>query len=297
MVISGSLSKGLEVKLDTSAPIEDIAVGRYVIIEGVKHRFFGMITDLVLDNTNPQIEKTPPDVDNFFLREVYAGTSTFGRIHVSPMLVLDQEAEEPRPVAERRLQIDHCLISRSPLDQIDKVYSKDQALGQCRDWLALNLPSAELIETTSTARAVEIAVEEDGAAAIAGSLAAEKCGLPVVEKAIQDRRGNHTRFLVLGRPGSVVPVPEERARTALVLSLQDAPGALQSALGLFAERGINLSRIESRPSRRKAWDYLFFIEFAGSETNPVVREVLAGLRDRCAFVKELGSFPLADGLD
>jgi len=98
MVISGSLSKGLEVKLDPGAAIEDIAVGRYVIAEGAKHRFFGMITDVVLDNTNPQIEKTPPDVSDPFLREIHTGTSTFGRIHVSPMLVLDQEADEPRPV-------------------------------------------------------------------------------------------------------------------------------------------------------------------------------------------------------
>ena len=98
MVISGSLSKGLEVRLESGAAIEDIAVGRYVIVEGAKHRFFGMITDVVLDNTNPQIEKTPPDVSDPFLREIHAGTSTFGRIHVSPMLVLDQAAEEPRPV-------------------------------------------------------------------------------------------------------------------------------------------------------------------------------------------------------
>ena len=98
IVISGSLSKGLEVKLDPGAPIEEIAVGRYVIAEGVKHRFFGMITDVVLDNTNPQIEKMPPDASDPFLREVYAGISTFARIHVSPMLVLDQAAEEPRPV-------------------------------------------------------------------------------------------------------------------------------------------------------------------------------------------------------
>ena len=98
MVISGSLSKGLEVKLDPGVAIEDIAVGRYVIAEGAKHRFFGMITDVILDNTNPQIEKTPPDVSDSFLREVHAGISTFGRIHVSPMLVLDQEADEPRPV-------------------------------------------------------------------------------------------------------------------------------------------------------------------------------------------------------
>ncbi len=98
MVISGSLSKGLEVKLDTSAPIEDIAVGRYITIDGDKLKFFGMITDVILDSTNPQIEKTPPQVDDPFLREVYVGATVFGRIHVSPMLVLDKHAEQPRPV-------------------------------------------------------------------------------------------------------------------------------------------------------------------------------------------------------
>jgi hypothetical protein len=98
MIMSGSLSKGLEVKLDYTAPLEDIAVGRYVVIEGSKLKFFGMITDVTLDNTNPQIEKTPPDVSDPFIREIYAGSSTFGRIHVSPLLVLDPNAGEPRPV-------------------------------------------------------------------------------------------------------------------------------------------------------------------------------------------------------
>ncbi len=98
LVTSGSLSKGLEVKLHADAPVEDMAVGRYVIIEGNQLRFFGMVTDVALDNINPQFEKTPPDVNDPFLRAVYAGMSTFGRIHVSPMLVLDERADEPRPV-------------------------------------------------------------------------------------------------------------------------------------------------------------------------------------------------------
>jgi DNA helicase HerA-like ATPase len=98
MVISGSLSKGLEVKLNPNAPIEEITVGRYVTIQGAQLKFFGMITDVVLDNINPQIEKSPPDVSDPFLREVYVGSSVFGRIHVSPMLVLDKNAQEPRPV-------------------------------------------------------------------------------------------------------------------------------------------------------------------------------------------------------
>lgn len=99
IVISGSLSKGLEVKLNPTAPVEDIAVGRYIIIKGDKLKFFGMITDVVLDNLNPQLEKTPPDVsDDPFLHDIYVGTSVFGRIHVSPMLVLDPDAGQPRPV-------------------------------------------------------------------------------------------------------------------------------------------------------------------------------------------------------
>ncbi|MCB0153380.1 MAG: ATP-binding protein [Anaerolineae bacterium] len=98
MVISGSLSKGLEVKLDATAPIEEMAVGRYIIVQGAQLRFFGMITDVILDSINPQIEKTPPDVDDPFLREVYIGSSVFGRIHIAPMLVLDQDSDEPRPV-------------------------------------------------------------------------------------------------------------------------------------------------------------------------------------------------------
>ena len=98
IVISGSLSKGLEVKLNSGAPVEDIAVGRYVTIQGAQLKFFGMITDVTLDNINPQIEKTPPDVSDSFLREVYAGNSVFGRLHVSPMLVLDKQTDQPRPV-------------------------------------------------------------------------------------------------------------------------------------------------------------------------------------------------------
>lgn len=98
IVISGSLSKGLEVKLNPEAQIEDMAVGRYITIEGAQLRFFGMITDVALDNTNPQLEKAPPDVSDPFLREVYAGTSTFGRIHIAPMLVLDKTGDQPRPV-------------------------------------------------------------------------------------------------------------------------------------------------------------------------------------------------------
>ena len=99
VVVSGSLSRGLDIKLFPNANIEEIAVGRYVVIEGNKLKFFGMITDVALDNTNPQFEKMPPNITNDpFLSDIYLGTSVFGRIHVAPMLVLDDAATEPRPV-------------------------------------------------------------------------------------------------------------------------------------------------------------------------------------------------------
>ncbi|MCB9079181.1 MAG: ATP-binding protein [Anaerolineaceae bacterium] len=122
-VMSGSLSKGLEVKLDPSAPIEEMAVGRYVIVEGEQLKFFGMITDVALDNTNPQIEKTPPDVSDPFLREVYAGFSTFGRIHISPMLVLDQAAEEPRPV--KTIPGHFSLVRAADEDDVNMVFGAE----------------------------------------------------------------------------------------------------------------------------------------------------------------------------
>jgi hypothetical protein len=98
LVIGGSLSKGLEVKLNPSAPVEEMAVGRYITIEGSQLKFFGMITDVVLDNINPQIEKSPPDVEDEFLREVYLGATVFGRLHIAPMLVLDKHGDKPKPV-------------------------------------------------------------------------------------------------------------------------------------------------------------------------------------------------------
>src|SRR5512136_3402957 len=98
IVVAGSLSKGLDIKLDRDARIEETAVGRYVVVESGGYRFFSLITDVALDSTNPLIEKTPPDADDDFVREVMQGTSTFGRLHVSPMLVLQEGASEPKPV-------------------------------------------------------------------------------------------------------------------------------------------------------------------------------------------------------
>ena len=188
------------------------------------------------------------------------------------------------------MPIEHCLVSSSELGSIHSVHSKDQALGQCRDWLRRNLPDASLVEAASTAAAADLSSREPGIAAVASELAAELYGLQVLEKGIQDKAGNVTRFLVIGNT-LAKPLGDGRDKTSLVLSLQDECGALRRALDSFASRGINLCKIESRPSRKKAWDYIFFIDLVGHYSDESVQEALHELEAHCSFVKWLGSYP------
>lgn len=197
-------------------------------------------------------------------------------------------------VAQLYLDISHALISREPLEKIDRVYSKDQALAQCRHWLQRHLPHARLIDAPSTTRAVQIAGEEPGAAAVAGELAARHYDVPVVVRNIQDKSDNTTRFFVIGKRPSG-PVGNGRDMSSLLISLGDEAsahsGALLKMLMPLAERGINLSKIESRPSKKRPWDYYFFVDVTGHHDDPAMRETLAELRKFCPMVKWLGSYP------
>jgi chorismate mutase/prephenate dehydratase len=188
------------------------------------------------------------------------------------------------------LPIEHCLLSNCPLSEVTAVYSKDQALGQCREWLRRNLPEAPLVEVASTGAAAEKAATIPGIAAIASELSAELNKLPILERGIQVSDHNTTRFLVLGRT-QAKPLGEGRDKTSLVISLSDQPGALEQALRPFARRGINLTKIESRPSRKKAWDYYFFIDLIGHISDTFVAEAIDELRLNSLFVKWLGSYP------
>lgn len=200
-------------------------------------------------------------------------------------------------VAQIYLEISHALISTSPLERIERVYSKDQALAQCRHWLQRNLPDARLIDAPSTSRAVQLAKDDAGAAAVAGELAAEHYGVPVIARNIQDKADNTTRFFVLGRRPSG-SVGNGKDVTSLLVSLGDEAashsGALLRMLMPLAERGINLSKIESRPSKKRPWDYFFFLDITGHHDEPRMREALAELRKFCPMVKWLGSYPAVD---
>ncbi len=204
---------------------------------------------------------------------------------------LDMFAESDlKIIAQVFLEISHQLISVSPLEEITKVYSKDQALGQCRRWLQRHLPNAICVDSDSTAGAVQLAKENPGCAAIASSLAAELYDVPVVAEGIQDNANNTTRFLVIGRKSSGA-IGNGKDKSSYLISVSDEVGALEKALAPFSARGINLTKIESRPSRKKAWDYYFFIDIQGHNDDENVKEAIAEIKECCAFVKWLGSFP------
>jgi chorismate mutase/prephenate dehydratase len=194
--------------------------------------------------------------------------------------------------AEIATQVSQCLLTRSgTLEGVQKVYSHPQALGQCRQWLSANLPSVAQIEVASTALAARLTRDDPVAAAVASELAGHLYDLKIAKRRIEDEVRNVTRFLVIGRE----PAPATgRDKTSILFSLKDEAGVLFKVLQPLSEAGLNLSRIESRPSRKKLWDYVFFIDVDGHASEPAVQEAILTLRQRCEFVKVLGSYARAE---
>jgi len=190
---------------------------------------------------------------------------------------------------EVQQEVSHHLLSKADsLSAIKKIYSHPHAIAQCRNWLETNLPGVPTSEVHSTARAAEICADDPTAAAIASELAGQLYGLIVLKARIEDNINNFTRFLVLSL------TPAERTgkdKTSLMLSVKDKVGALYDLLRPFASTGVNLTKIESRPSRRKAWEYIFFIDIEGHMDEERVKKALAELKSRCLFFKILGSYP------
>jgi chorismate mutase / prephenate dehydratase len=194
-------------------------------------------------------------------------------------------------VAQIVLPVQHCLLADCPRSQIRKLYAHPQALGQCRAWVQANLPRVEIIETSSNARSAELAAKEKKAAAIAGLLAAERYDVPVLDYDIQDSLVNVTRFLVLGRQCGP---PTGDDRTSLMFSTVDRAGALYHALAPFRRCRINMTKIESRPSKRKAWEYFFFVDCEGHMEDRRLAKAISLLSVHCSYVKVLGSYPDSD---
>ncbi len=189
------------------------------------------------------------------------------------------------------LDVAHHLLANCPKEKIKRVYSISQVFGQCRIWLHENMPSVEKIEVSSTTRAAQIAAKEKYSACIASSLAAKVYKLKVVASDIEDSPHNITRFLIIGR--SDVPATGHD-RTSIMFSVKDKVGALHDMLLPFKKYSINLTKIESRPSKKKAWEYYFFVDLDGHKDNPRVKKALSELENKCAFLKILGSYPLGE---
>ena len=249
-----------------------------------------------LERFGSSIQALPKEGIPDVFEAVEKGEASFGVVPVenttegSVSRTLDMLMEsEVKICGEITMRISHALLSLSGKpEEIRKIYSHPQALGQSRKWLRKNYPSVPLIETSSTARAAQMAAEDSSGGAIASSFAARRYGLKVVKSQIEDYFHNYTRFLVLGRQ---VPERTGKDKTSILFSLSHAPGTLYQVLKLFSERGMNLTKIESRPVRDRAWEYVFFIDFEGHVKDESVSALMAELEKKVFFLKLLGSYP------
>jgi chorismate mutase/prephenate dehydratase len=188
-------------------------------------------------------------------------------------------------------RIDQCLLSTAAnMSDIKRVYSHPQALAQCRGWLATHLDGVQLVHTVSTSAATREALADSEGAAIGSRLAAELHALPLLREGIQDLSNNATRFVVLSTEDAARTGDD---KTTLAFAIRDARGALLRVLEVFDSHDINLTRIESRPSRQKAWDYVFLVDLAGHRRDDNVRGATEILGERCPMLKHLGSYPRA----
>ena len=190
---------------------------------------------------------------------------------------------------EVQQEISHHLLSKADrVEDLKKIYSHPHAIAQCRNWLETNMPDVPVAEVASTARAAELCAEDPSSGAIASELAAQLYGLKVLRSRIEDNVNNFTRFLVLSQKA---PERTGKDKTSIMLSVKDKVGALYDLLRPFASLGLNMTKIESRPSRRKAWEYLFFVDIEGHVDEERVKKALDEVKGRCLFMKILGSYP------
>jgi chorismate mutase / prephenate dehydratase len=232
--------------------------------------------------------------------EVKKGRASFGVVPVENSVegsvggVLDAFLKSDLLVSSELFQrISLFLLSKTgDIEDIKVVASHPQPLGQSKRWLSENLKHVEFRETPSTAKAASLASRDKKVAAIAGELAASIYRLKIVERNIEDSPENTTRFWVIGREYCH---PTGADKTSIVFSLKHEPGALQNALLPFSESNINLTKIESRPSKERPWEYAFFVDFEGHVFDKKIEGVLSRVRENCVFLRVLGSYPMGSG--
>jgi chorismate mutase/prephenate dehydratase len=236
-------------------------------------------------------------IDEVF-REVESGAAHFGVVPIENSTegvinhTLDMFVSSPlRICGEVELRIHHHLLGKGrSVKGAKRVLSHQQSLAQCREWLDANLPGVERVACASNAEAARLAARDAKALAIAGGSAAEIYGLKRLVSNIEDEPDNTTRFLIIGR---LDPQPSGDDKTSLLISGPNRSGSLMSLLAPLARHRINMTRIESRPSRRGLWEYVFFVDIDGHAQDARVRKALAELEKGASFVKWLGSYPKA----
>ena len=250
-------------------------------------KFFGSSIEPVLCKTFEEIfKKISCKEADYGLLPIE--NSQTGGINEAHDLLLQQELFA---VGEVKLKVEHCLITKDEINfkLIKKVYSHPQALAQCEGFLSKNLPHCQIIPVYDTAGSVKMIsnLKKNNVAAIASNWAAELYGLKIMRKGIQDNKHNYTRFLVLS--SEISPDPKNN-KTSIIFAVVSKPGALYKCLKEFALRDLNLTRLESRPSKQKPWEYIFYTDFEKGLFEQSAREVLEELKKHTTFVKVIGTY-------
>lgn len=249
---------------------------------------FGSATTFVAEDTIPDVfEEVERREADFGV--VPIENSIEGIVHHTLDMFLRTDL---RICAEIYLQISHCLLSpAASLDEVKKIYSNPVATAQCRRWLTSRMRGVEIVAASTTARAAQMARDDPESGAIANSLAAEEYGLNILANHIEDNPANKTRFLAIG---AIQPKPSGRDKTSIVVSVPHRSGALLTALEVFAKLGLNLTMIESRPTKLLPWEYVFYIDAQGHQSEEQMAAAIERLGECATFVKVLGSYPEAD---
>lgn len=251
---------------------------------------FGKTAELIPVNTIASV-----------FEEVNRGHADFGMVPIENSTdgriidTLDMFTRLPlRICGEVQLAVHHNLLSRTPRSEVSEVYSKPQALSQCRDWLSRNMPQAKLVDVSSTSTAAQLARDKHGAAAIASRQAAAEYGLEILAHNIEDNKHNVTRFAVIGERSME---PTGRDRTSVLLQIPHKPGSLADALASFKNNKLNLTWIESFPLRGPESGYIFFLDLEGHSKEPRVKRTLDELEKMAVRLEVLGSYPRSEPLD
>jgi chorismate mutase/prephenate dehydratase len=252
-----------------------------------------------MKNFGPVAEYIPAKTISDVFPEVEKGRADYGVVPIENSTdgivnhTLDMFIDSDLVIcSEISMPIELYLLSRTGNKKdIKRVYSHPQPLGQSRKWLATNLPGIPIIEKSSTTEAARCVQREKDAAAVASKAAAVLYGLETVARGIEDSRENITRFFIIGRQRSQVSGYD---KTSLLFSIKDKVGALHDILMVFKKYRINLTKIESRPTKKKAWEYIFFVDFLGHISDKKVQEAVKQLSRHCVFIKVLGSYPRAE---